>query len=655
MNRNAADTAGRTALLIGLTLTILIYIPGMTGGFIFDDYANILINVDIKHSSLSLADLLEAAWSGISGPLKRPIAMVSFALNQATTGGFVAAYKLTNLAIHLVNGVLLFVLLRRLLAAPCVPTRDERFLGGIAAVAAILWLVHPLNLTSVLYVVQRMNSLATLFSLAALICYVHGRYALIDGRRRGWLQIALLAPFFAVLGVLSKENAVLTLPFAAVIEVCFFRFQTALKRDRTLLLLAYVVLLVLPLVAFVTYALIEPEFLTRRFARRPFTMGERLLTEARVMWFYLGLALIPRLREFGIYHDDFAQSVSLFEPLSTAFAIAGLVIAVGVAAFNWRRRPLLAFGIAWYLVGHSLESTVVSLELVHEHRNYMPVMGVLFALSYYAATWLADTAAASRARFILAASMVVLLATVTWLRAGDWSDPVTLAAVEAERHPESFRAVYELGRIQFGLYKLTKEEPYYTAAVANLERAVVLGVYEKRALAALLKLEYARGNEPKPHWLPELKRRYEHGLFHPADSADLHQLVKCHARSDCQFPRDEVAELYYAALNNPSLPNYSRAQLMVDLAILYVNEAADLAPALALLDDAVALEPGEFGFRRTRAEVRLFAGEYAAVREEIDYMRTVERWNDWLNAPTELIDDLEQQLREAEAGPVEPR
>lgn len=654
MSTHATATTGRTALLLGLALTTLVYIPGMTGGFIFDDYANILINADVRDSSLSIADLLEAAWSGVSGPLKRPIAMVSFALNQATTGGFVAAYKLTNLAIHLLNGILLFVLLRRLLAAPSVTLRDERFLAGVAALAATLWLVHPINLTSVLYVVQRMNSLATLFSLAALLCYVHGRYALIAGRARGWVQIALLAPLFTLLGVLSKENAILTLPFAAVIEICFFRLQTAHARDRLILILGYVVLLILPLAAFLVYALIDPEFLTKRFARRPFTMGERLLTESRVVWFYLGLAIIPRLREFGIYHDDFVQSVSLFEPLSTVFAIAGIVIMAGVALFNWRRRPILAFGIAWFLVGHSLESTVVSLELVYEHRNYMPVMGVLFAVSYYVAAWLADMSA-PRVRYLLGLAVVTMLAAITFLRAGDWSDPVTLAAVEADRHPESFRAVYELGRIQFGLFKLTKREEYYTSAVANLERAAVLSEHEKRALAALLKLEYARGNEPKAHWLPELKRRYQHGLFHPSDSADLHQLVKCHAERDCQFPRDEVAELYYAALNNPSLPTYSRAQLMVDLAILYVNEARDLAPAMALLDDAVALKPLEFGFRKTRAEIRLLAGDTAAVREEIYYMRTVSTWDDWLNVPTEAIDGLEQQLHEAEARAADPQ
>jgi len=638
------STNTRIVVLASLLLTLLVYLPGMTGGFVFDDYANILVNEDLRGDAVTFDGLLEAGWSGMAGPLKRPLAMMSFALNYATTGDFVAAFKFTNLVIHLVNGILLFALLRLLVAANAAQVgRSDLNLPMVAALATAIWLLHPLNLTSILYVVQRMNSLSAMFSLCAMICYCLGRRRLQTDGERAWWMIGGGVFVFTTLGVLSKENAVLTIPLIALIEVCFFRFRTQVPRDRTVLIALFGLAVVVPLCVALIYLFVNPDFLSSRYGGRPFTLEERVLTEARVLWFYLSLLFVPRLSRFGLHHDDYALSSALFEPISTALAAGGIIFALAVAVVALKRHPMVTFAIGWFLIAHALESSVIALELVHEHRNYLPCMGVIFALTYGTSVLLKGHLRARTQRFA-AAAIIILCASLTFIRAGDWSDPVTLAMIEAERHPNSFRSVYELGRIQFGLYKMSRDERDYQNALASLERAAALDTTAKRPLAALMKLEYARGGTPNPEWKTDLLRRYEHTLFHMSDTVDLHQMVKCRAERACSFPANDIAELFQAALSNRTIPTYSKAQLMVDLAIFYVNEAGDLEPAMNLLDSAVELHPREFGFRKVRAQIYLLAGRYDEVEVEIRYMRSVSVWDDRLKSPVEAIASIERDL-----------
>ena len=643
--------SARTVLLASLLLALVAYLPGMSGSFVFDDYSSILENDDLHGETFTFADLLQAGWSGMAGPLKRPLAMMSFALNYATTGDFIAGFKFTNLIIHLANGVLLSVLLHLLLVAYDTSGRRALNWSMLAAVAAAIWLLHPINLTSVLYVVQRMNSLSAMFSLIAMICYCAGRRRLEIDRAGAWWLIGAGVPLFIALGMLCKENAVLTLPLIALIEACFFRLRTSARRDRTTLIAYFALTVFVPAIVAMTYLVANPDFLGGRFAGRPFTLAERLLTEARVLWFYLSLMLVPKLNQFGLYHDDFSLSTSLIDPISTAAAIGGIAFALALAVVSLKRWPMLTFAIGWYLIAHVLESSVIALELVHEHRNYIPSIGVVFALSYAVAV-LFQQRIAVRLQQTVVALIIVLCASMTFLRAGDWSDPVTLAVVEAERHPNSLRAVYDLGRIQYGLYELSNDEGFYQNAILNLERAAMLDPDSTQPLAGLIKMAYQRGHSPKPEWMPELLRRYEHTLFHPSETEDLHRMVKCRAEQTCNIPADDIAQLYHAALANPTIPSYQKAQLMVDLAAFYINEVGDLEPAINLLDDAVALFPSEFGFRKVRAQVYLMAGRYQAVEDETQYMRSIAIWRDEINSPIDAIASLERGVAEAKERDV---
>ena len=166
MNRGLA-----LAGLVLIGLVGLVYLPGLGGGFAFDDYHTIVDNPSLDIQTLSWDALLDAAMSGVGiGPLARPLAMLSFAANRSVAGLRPEAYKLTNLAIHALNALLIFGLLRSWLPrlAPRAPT-------ACAWLIAALWALHPINLTAVLYVVQRMTSLSATWvsKLRSRVTVVH--------------------------------------------------------------------------------------------------------------------------------------------------------------------------------------------------------------------------------------------------------------------------------------------------------------------------------------------------------------------------------------------------------------------------------------------------------------------------------------------------
>ena len=180
---------------------------------------------------------------------------------------------------------------------------------------------------------------------------------------------------------------------------------------------------------------------------RSFSLVERLLTEARVIWEYLRWIAFPRLESFALFHDDIAVSTSLIDPWLTFPALLGLigsVILVGlspVGAFRW-----LAFGIAWFLIGHSLESTFIPLELVHEHRNYLPLFGVLL-LPVGLAGVPGGQAGGAEEQSSLPWSVALLayLGFVTAMRADMFANESMRTQLEAQFHPDSARTNYEAG------------------------------------------------------------------------------------------------------------------------------------------------------------------------------------------------------------------
>lgn len=453
-----------------LALTLLVYYPGLSGPFIFDDLPNILFNPALQKIEFTYSAFKDVVLSSDSGTLKRPLSMFTFALNTASTGFDVFYYKITNLLIHTINGILIsclgYMLLRRYnRIRASTPLFSNRQLQLYGLLAGCLWLLHPLNLTSVLYVVQRMTSLSTLFMIAGLLVYILGRERLIVGNRSGfWLILTL--PLWTAAATLSKEIGVLLPVYALLVELYFYQFRAAaLFQKRFRWALATVILLPIVVGAGLLVANID-SFLNYRY--QPFTLEQRLLTEARVLWFYISLIAVPMGSRMGLFHDDFVVSTGLLDPLSTIIAVIGIIFLFAFSVIARRHIPLLSFGILWFLTGHSLESSIFPLETVHEHRNYLPQVGLIICLVYYVLfpykTRGAD-AGDSIAQYALVIIFALVAAYETHNRSGYWRSDLSLAAQETRAHPESVRANTYLAITLHEQRQYRTARHYFTKAV----------------------------------------------------------------------------------------------------------------------------------------------------------------------------------------------
>jgi len=280
-NLKALPKPIRGLLLAGglCLLVAAIYWPGLYGGFFFDDFANIVNAADIQLKSISIESLQSLWESGRAGPLGRPVSLLSFAANYYFSGFNPFVFKLTNLAIHCATGIALYFL-TVLFARAAYPSSGIQGIRVQAAIVAALWAIHPIQTTSVLYVVQRMTSLASLFVLLALIFHVWAR----QRGKTGWIELASYAMAWGVffpLAMLSKETGVLFLLYLAAYEAILHRKYI----NRFDLFGSWYLRLLIAAGAISLFYVFSPTGTwLRAYETRPFTFSQRLLSESRIVW-----------------------------------------------------------------------------------------------------------------------------------------------------------------------------------------------------------------------------------------------------------------------------------------------------------------------------------------------------------------------------------
>lgn len=420
-------------------LAASLFLPGLGGAFIFDDGPNIVHNTALRIGSLDLESLLYATYSFQPGAGSRPLSMLSFAIDFWRAGLDPAQFKATNLVLHAVTTVVLALFLRGLLIlAGCTPHR-----AGIGSlVVSLIWAIHPLQVSTVLYVVQRMQMLCTLFMVLSLWAYLMMRQAHFAGvRARHWGGITLL---FWVLGLASKEDAVLLPAYTLALELTLLGFRSADPKIASLLRKSYALLVLGAVIAFV--ALLPGYWFPDAMPGREFSTAERLLTQARVLVMYLGQIVVPLPSRLPFYYDGFDVSRGLLSPPSTLVALALLVALLGWA-WRWRhRRPLFSFGVLLFFAGHALTSNVLNLELAFEHRNHLPLIGaVLAAADLWWAAWQRWGNGHGSVRAALIVGMLAALSAGTLVRSYSWGEPLRFALHTLEMAPRSPRAWMEVG------------------------------------------------------------------------------------------------------------------------------------------------------------------------------------------------------------------
>lgn len=607
-------------LALAVVATAAVYWSGLSGNWLFDDYPNIVDNRGVQPTHADLSSLVNAALSSPASEFKRPLASLSFALNYLAGGLNPFGWKLTNLVIHLLNGLLVFVLARLLVAAATTahskgPSRNSSAIavevspvGVTAALIAACWMLLPINLTGVLYVVQREESMANLFVLAGLIGYVTARCRMLapvlspsipEGRR--WREFWLCALSITVptaIGVLAKETAVMLPLYALLIEWALFRFRTANNTapDRRIIVL-FVLVLALPMVVGLAWLLpgvLNPVV----WATRDFTLGTRLLSEARIVVGYIAGTLLPTPQALSFYHDNFRISTGLLAPWTTLASIIMLIALVALAAWLRPRQPLAALGIALFLGCQLLTGTILPLELIYEHRNYFASFGLMLALVPLLVARAGQPMLLSRRALL--GCLLLLWAGETAMTAASWGNPLLLAETLAARAPDSPRAQYELGRTCIIYSHYDPVSPFTKLAYAPLERAAALPNASILPEQALIFMNSRMHLPIKDAWWDSLIGKLKAHRPGVQDESSLAALTKCVQDKLCDLPVNRLVEAFMAALSHPN-PD---ARLLANYGEYGWNVLGDRDLGLRMTEEAVKAAPTEPAYRITL--VRMF-------------------------------------------------
>lgn len=352
------------ALVALFTLLIIIYANSFYGAMQFDDQINIAENENIFLKNLDWPDIKKTFYGIQGNKIDRPLSYFSFALNYYLHGLNVIGYHIVNFIIHYLSSVFLFLFIYNTLKLQTVRERYGPSSYSIALLATVFWATSPVQVTAVTYIVQRMASMAGLFYIMAMYLYLKGRTSEKSWESVGYGALCVLS---AALSFGSKENAV-TLPISIwLYDLLFIQGATRENIKINLKLFAPVIAI---LVAIVLWYVDLSSFLSG-YNIRPFTLIERLLTEPRVIIFYITLLLYPISSRLTLLHD-IELSRSLLTPWSTLPAITVIATLLILAGYLARRRPLIAFCIFFYFINHAVESSFLPLELIYEHRNYIP-------------------------------------------------------------------------------------------------------------------------------------------------------------------------------------------------------------------------------------------------------------------------------------------
>lgn len=571
------ERKSQIAFFAALVLTAFIYLPGLQGGFVFDDFPNIVENSALHVSDLSIDSWLRALWASPSSDLQRPLASLTFAINHYFSGLDPWAMKATNLAIHLLNGLLLYALLCALICGTgsAKLTRLSRN-EWLATLVAAAWLLHPINLTAVLYVVQRMESLAQLFVLAGLILYLDARQRQATHRGGARWRLWLGVPLCTLLGLSAKESAVLLPLYALMLELTVLR---DVSRNRRELGIFYSVFLFIPGLIGLSWLL--PGLLSENaYSTRAFTLGQRLLTEPRVLADYATWTLVPAPDFFSFYRDDYPISMSLFHPWTTIPAML-LVFTMAAAAWLLRtRRPLAALGLAWFLAAHALTSNILPLELIFEHRNYFASIGLLLAAFDLLLPNVSSRLPLVR-NTIIGACLVLATFSLS-LRAKVWGDPVTFAVAEAAKNPASPRATYDLGRTYVLLSGYQPDSPWVPLAIESLESAARVPNASALPESALMMLASRTGRPIEKTWWDSLINKLGRRSPTVEDANAIKSLTLCQREGHCRLNDEKVLSAYIAAVDHPR-PDPS---ILYSYAIFAYNRLHDSKLAVNLASEA---------------------------------------------------------------------
>jgi len=361
-------------LLLLFLLLFIVYFNSFKGAWIFDDYHNIVDNKYVHLQSLDWSSIKETFYGVQDNKISRPLSYLSFGINYFFHELNTFGYHWINFLIHCIAAMFLYLFIYQVLRLPILNGRFNNRAGSIALLATTLWAINPIQVTAVTVIVQRMASMAGMFFIMAMFFYLMGRISPEMQKKIIWFCLCFLS---GILAVASKENAAMLPIVLYIFDLLLIQGISRINLKRQLII-AGVPLALLLMIAFI---LSDPLsfFSASAYSHRPFTLIERLLTQPRILLFYLSLMFYPLADRFTLIYD-IPVSTSIFLPFTTLPAIFFWITWLGISLYLANKRPLISFCLLFFMMTHFVESSFIALELIFEHRNYIPSM-MLFLLA----------------------------------------------------------------------------------------------------------------------------------------------------------------------------------------------------------------------------------------------------------------------------------
>lgn len=641
---NSSDRTDLAPLLL-FGLIVACYANTIHVPWYFDDLLRIVNNSAIHISNLSPTEILKSAYyladqPGSGGALHRPVSMITLGLNWYFYGNDVAGYHAVNLLIHFLTALVLYRTLKALLQSPLRSYREDERNQFIALVATVLWALHPIQTQTVTYIVQRSTALAALFFLTAIYLYITGRQSL-DRRHRIVFFIGCACCYALALG--SKLNTALLPASLLLVEILFFQDleNPDVRKQIVRLTLGVGAVLLIGCIFFLWVWKGNPiDYLERAYRGRPFTLSERLLTQPRVILGYLSQLLWPLPVRFSLVHE-IQVSTSLLEPWTTIPSLisVGALIGIGLAAI--KRHRFVALAILFFFVNHVVESTIIPLELVFEHRNYLPTMFVFLP----AAILLRNGIEAFHGRtdfrkgllVVVTVMTIVALGAATHSRNRVWGNKRLFWENTLVKAPKTARPYLQLAAyheahhnlsLAFKLYKhslsLYDPAPKRARAIALTNMGTLLRTWQQtgpaiehfeRALEIFPEHEIARYNliaslisEGKyAQALPHTQILLEQNPSHP-----YYLNVAGLIRLQMGFPQEALALLEQSIAQKPDDVN-----TLLNLGVTLIR-LGHMAEATITLENAKRLDPKNIKPRLCLIDLSLRSGRQSAAD---DYVR----------------------------------
>ncbi|NNF98296.1 MAG: hypothetical protein HKM93_02870 [Desulfobacteraceae bacterium] len=462
-----------STLIILITLIFLSYSNTFQSSWHLDDYINIVERSELHLNTLSLESIKKTFFQKKTthDRLYRPIPCLSFGLNWYTSQQAVLSYHLVNISIHLLTAFTLFSVIRLLFKTPNLYLKYRSFGYSIALLSSVIWAIHPIQTQAITYIVQRMASMAALFYAVGLFFYLKGKFATVFNKKILFYTCCLLS---YMLAIGSKENAIVFPLSLLLVDFVFFRDENLISKK-----LLYFLIFVLLTISFITiiyfYGVRRTDpitFLTKLYQIRPFSFFERMLTEPRVLIFYLSQIFYPVGSRLSIAHD-FELSTSFLSPWTTLISIIIVFSLILFGVLGKKTYPILSFSILFYFLNHTIESSILPLELIFEHRNYLPSFFLFIPISLGLIKLLSRYNRSNKLiMYFLMVFGVVLVFSMgigTYLRNDVWKDEKSLWNDALMKAPSSARPYIQLAYGHYSKIGDTKKTLELNQKAINLK------------------------------------------------------------------------------------------------------------------------------------------------------------------------------------------